>query len=155
MELSHYEKYGRKSYLKNKDKYRPLRRAWVSQNKPKHVLAVKRYVVRNKEKVDAYNASFAKTTAGRYRVIKYRHTKRQWRETLLTIDQYCMLERSPCFYCGGPTIGGLDRVDNEKGYSLANSVPCCTNCNMMKKNMTSAEFINHILRIYTYNYAAN
>jgi hypothetical protein len=58
----------------------------------------------------------------------------------------------PCCYCGQspePHAGsrvprsGIDRVDNSKGYSKENCVPCCTACNVMKHKLTRREFIDH------------
>jgi len=70
-----------------------------------------------------------------------------------------------CFYCGcGPDsittssntkhgIGafkhlGLDRVDNDKGYTLDNVVPCCFQCNNAKWSYTLEEFRSWIIRVY-------
>ena len=35
---------------------------------------------------------------------------------------------------------GLDRQDNNLPHTKANCVPCCRVCNLMKRNMSSAEF---------------
>jgi hypothetical protein len=46
-----------------------------------------------------------------------------------------ILQKSSCFYCGGKVslvATGLDRVDNTKGYTMQNVVPCCKVCNMVK-----------------------
>ena len=43
---------------------------------------------------------------------------------------------------------GLDRIDNTKGYTEENVVACCTNCNMAKKELSSAEFRQLITQIY-------
>jgi hypothetical protein len=57
----------------------------------------------------------------------------------------------PCYYCGitsdetGGRISGLDRVDNQQGYSALNTVPCCTVCNMMKGTLTLSEFKNQMM----------
>ena len=43
-----------------------------------------------------------------------------------------------CRWCGakrGEWRIGLDRIDNSTGHSLANVVPCCTRCNIMKGSM--------------------
>lgn len=53
----------------------------------------------------------------------------------LTEAQYVELNRKPCHYCGGPLPPkgrGLDRLDNARGYSIDNIVPCCTACNRMR-----------------------
>jgi len=40
----------------------------------------------------------------------------------------------------------IDRVDNDVGYLLNNSVPCCSNCNFMKNSMNFWDFANHLQR---------
>jgi len=58
---------------------------------------------------------------------------------------------SPCTYCGKVATledtNGLDRLDNTKGHSLGNVVPCCSICNIMKQRMTVTEFTRHIIAI--------
>jgi hypothetical protein len=41
---------------------------------------------------------------------------------------------------------GIDRVDNEKGYLLNNSVPCCWGCNSMKINKNLYQWLDCIER---------
>lgn len=43
-------------------------------------------------------------------------------------------------------FNGIDRVDNFKGYTLENSVPCCTICNRAKSNMLYDDFMSYIQR---------
>lgn len=45
---------------------------------------------------------------------------------------------SSCVYCGFPATG-LDRVDNNKGHTKENCVPCCKECNITKNNYFSYE----------------
>jgi len=77
----------------------------------------------------------------------------------------------PCYYCGttegniaymtsklkGVTkvekkfaYNGIDRLDNNKGYSIKNCVPCCAKCNRMKMIYSKEEFIAQINKIYEY-----
>lgn len=51
----------------------------------------------------------------------------------LKLRDVAMLWQKPCRYCLA-TIAtiGIDRLDNAKGYTAANSVPCCTACNSNK-----------------------
>ena len=63
-------------------------------------------------------------------------------EISLTREQYWTLVSSTCYYCGHglPTLSyGLDRLDPEFGYTLANSVPCCAFCNAVKSNRFTEE----------------
>lgn len=58
-----------------------------------------------------------------------------------------------CTYCGSlPTprkwsrnipINGIDRVDNNKGYTSGNVAAACGRCNRMKGTMTANEFLGH------------
>ena len=70
----------------------------------------------------------------------------------LSFKEFYSLILNKCHYCGrsprkftrkGFTINanGIDRVNNELGYILKNCVPCCSICNMSKKNMKYQEFI--------------
>ena len=43
---------------------------------------------------------------------------------------------------------GIDRVDNTKGYTKENTVPCCTQCNTAKFNFTLEEFKIWVERVY-------
>jgi hypothetical protein len=78
----------------------------------------------------------------------------------LTDDQFKTLTSSPCYYTGAfpSTImeagsgeiyvyNGIDRVNNEKGYTTDNCVACCGEVNMMKKAMTKEHFIEVCSRI--------
>ncbi len=78
----------------------------------------------------------------------------------LTKEQFKDLMDSDCYYCGGEpknsflqhgkpisVYQGIDRLDNSKGYTPDNVVPCCIRCNKMKKALGHDEFVTHILKI--------
>lgn len=82
------------------------------------------------------------------------------RGLLFAIDQaeFENLTRMPCYYCGAlPSVrrargetyeaNGVDRVDNTLGYEATNVRPCCTTCNMAKKDMDAPDFISWALRL--------
>ena len=48
---------------------------------------------------------------------------------------------------GSYTHNGIDRMDNNKGYTVENSVPCCFTCNRGKSGMSYNDFINYIKRV--------
>ena len=80
----------------------------------------------------------------------------------LTKEQVACLTKQPCHYCkatpaqicsdetcdGDYVYSGLDRVDNERGYTIDNVVSCCGMCNRMKGTMSSEEFKSQIITIY-------
>ena len=52
----------------------------------------------------------------------------------LDIDTMLDIMQSPCFYCGDTKRIGCDRIDNSKGHTLDNIVPCCYECNCARNN---------------------
>lgn len=65
-----------------------------------------------------------------------------------TFEAFTTFWQKPCTYCGDPidTIG-IDRVDSDKGYEFGNLVPCCTDCNLMKRHHSYDKFINKIKQV--------
>jgi hypothetical protein len=45
---------------------------------------------------------------------------------------------------------GIDRLNNEQGYSIDNCVSCCGICNWMKRELGEQEFYLHIERIHNH-----
>ena len=92
----------------------------------------------------------------------YRHYKRNAKHRSLcwelTEEQFKTLTSLPCHYCGTEpqqvtkyeryngnyVYNGLDRKDNEEGYSLGNIVPCCSGCNYLKFSKSYGEFLGQI-----------
>ncbi len=52
----------------------------------------------------------------------------------------------PCHYCR-LVGGGIDRLDNRQGYTVANCVPCCSECNYMKGGFSEADFRDTCARV--------
>lgn len=52
----------------------------------------------------------------------------------ITRDFMLNLCKKPCFYCGDTQKIGLDRIDNTKGHTKDNVVPCCYDCNCARMN---------------------
>ena len=65
----------------------------------------------------------------------------------LTVEQFEKLIPSNCFYCGDES-NGIDRWNNDIGYTIDNSVPCCGKCNFIKRTDNPKDFIDKIKKIY-------
>jgi len=82
---------------------------------------------------------------------KERHYKRDAvrknRVWLLGTFEFRELLNKACNYCGLPEADGIDRLDNVQGYTPANSVPCCSQCNYAKRDMPVDEFLLWVSRI--------
>ncbi len=123
------------------------------------------------KKIKEYNDNKYKKlscTASEYAFYKtYKHSptvKLRNKEFNISFDNFIKLVRLDCYYCGTNPINkrysyakkefqylnGLDRVDNFKGYTLDNVVPCCFICNKAKGTMTCIEFKNWVNKIYKF-----
>ena len=85
-------------------------------------------------------------------------------ELTLTTEEMMSLFQGSCHYCGLPPsqerrhnkkryngsfiYNGIDRIDNHEGYVMFNVVPCCGVCNRMKSDLSEADFIEHIAKIF-------
>lgn len=71
----------------------------------------------------------------------------------ITKDEYGLLIKKPCHYCGGPlSTGGhrLDRIDSSMGYVSGNCTPCCSVCNYAKHSMSESEFKTWVRQVHDY-----
>jgi len=80
----------------------------------------------------------------------------------LTIKQFEKLTQQECYYCGTKpnqiikyktgfgeyTYNGVDRINNDLGYTPENSVACCKTCNSAKGILTLQEFEDWIKKIH-------
>ena len=80
----------------------------------------------------------------------------------LTFDELISMVQKECYYCGSPPSNiekspcnngdfihnGIDRTNNNEGYTSENCVPCCWTCNQLKGKLSKKEFINQIKCIY-------
>lgn len=82
----------------------------------------------------------------------------------LNKTQFKVLITNICYYCGAlPSprykkwvahillANGIDRIDNNKGYSEKNCVTCCSKCNRAKHNMSAKDFIDWARKVYYFN----
>lgn len=89
-----------------------------------------------------------------YKKYKRRATKMgvNWN---LSVEQFDYLVSQDCFYCGQTpereyhhtpamngayVCNGIDRIDNDRGYTYDNLLPACWQCNRAKGTLSLAEF---------------
>lgn len=83
----------------------------------------------------------------------------------LSKEYFSKIIKENCFYCGKPPsnrylphnkrcrgdpciYNGIDRIDNNIGYTESNIVPCCKFCNVSKGRLTKDEFLENVKQIY-------
>ena len=89
-----------------------------------------------------------------YRVCKKNALSRNYAFEL-SFDDFYKICNSCCYYCGadpelrstGLIRNGVDRFDNNEGYTVNNSVPCCSRCNTIKLDIPFNDLLVHLERI--------
>ena len=70
----------------------------------------------------------------------------------LTLEDFNALILENCYICGKQTdedhTNGVDRFDNEKGYTFHNANACCGECNLMKKEIDYDVMLEQLKKIY-------
>lgn len=94
-----------------------------------------------------------------YNRVKGNATKRSITFTL-KLKEFMEIASKNCFYCNQEPIqnhdyrprsrpyNGLDRVNNSLGYSVENSVSCCSICNYAKHDLSVEEFKHWLTKCY-------
>jgi hypothetical protein len=85
----------------------------------------------------------------------------------LSLNEMWKIMQKSCYYCNAPPMerklshrgnpksrqhffaNGIDRVDNTKGYTSDNCVPCCAICNLAKSKMSLSVFEDWAVRVGT------
>jgi|ERR1035437_4677476 hypothetical protein len=153
-----YRDISKGQWKKHKEKYLPRMNQYKKDNKEHYDEYFKEYRMKNKDKIkkwhrDNYANNKAKwqTPKGRYSIYKH-SAKSTHREFTLSMEEFMTFWQKSCFYCGNiPLTIGLDRIDNDKGYTIENIVSCCTTCNLMRKTLSQEIFINHCKLISKYH----
>jgi hypothetical protein len=82
---------------------------------------------------------------------KYKDYKRRCKnkgmEFSISLWKFEFYINRPCYICKKEFSNGLDRIDNNIGYTEKNVYPCCFDCNRMKSNKTVFEFKEYLARL--------
>lgn len=118
----------------------------------------------NKAYLENKNGPFLKL----YNTYKYNAEKRGYLFTL-TEEQFKILTKQNCYYCNAFPLrlcknkrssssyiyNGIDRIDNQEGYTFENCTTSCKTCNYAKHNSTQKEFLNWIQQLVNYRNKLN
>jgi len=93
-----------------------------------------------------------------------KNAKKRGIDWQLTLNEFLELTQGTCHYCGAkPTneyIGtrlngsyiynGIDRKNNDLGYTKENTVSCCKRCNFAKRDASYRDFVDYLDRLVSY-----
>jgi hypothetical protein len=141
-------------YEQNKDeekrKQRARSRARTPAQKQAYIEYLKSYYAENREYALLHQRAYNKTIPGRISNIKG-GAKRRGMEMMLLDKEIAALIAAPCRYCQfGDELIGIDRVNNNVGYCVDNSVPCCDTCNRMKSDTPVEKWFAQMERVLRY-----
>lgn len=120
--------YNKKYYICKKCTKKESRKKYIKSSEE----VLKQEKIRyEKKKANGYyeygNRGWASGILGAY---KCSDKKRGVKACNMSIDYFLELIKNPCSYCGDDEDKiGLDRIDNTKGHTKDNVVPCCHLCN--------------------------
>jgi hypothetical protein len=84
-----------------------------------------------------------------------RRAIRKQLEFSMTNDDFNKLNLQDCYICGKQStskhINGMDRFDNNLGYTIDNCKPCCGECNYMKREYSYDDIFDKFKQIYQHN----
>jgi 5-methylcytosine-specific restriction endonuclease McrA len=121
----------------NKTKLKKEKAEYAAKNAERLREKSKRWYYANKDKVRARDT----TPNAKFKTLRNTAKRRQISFDL-DFQFYSALAGLPCFYCLGPlpVFGhGVDRKDNSKGYTKENVVPCCQQCNALKRDVLTVQ----------------
>lgn len=111
----------------NNEVYQKAYRDNMGQSRSSKAIVYNKYVDRAKEKNLVFEIS-----------------KAVFKNMIMEKCHYCHREAS------GNHINGIDRMDNERGYTFDNIVTCCSDCNYAKCDMDYDAFLEQCKRIADY-----
>lgn len=105
--------------------------------------------------------------SAKYRVFKSyeKHATDRGYSFDLDLETFVKITSKNCSYCGAEPnnsmngkqsrskyiYNGIDRVNNNLGYSVENCVPCCKTCNVAKSEMSREDFFKWISKVQKYS----
>lgn len=77
----------------------------------------------------------------------------------LTKPEFTEITKLDCYLCGKSNRinhrNGIDRFNNDLGYTVENARPCCNTCNMMKNRFSHSDLMEKFERIYAHRIQGN
>jgi len=118
-------------YLNNKDEILKFGKNYRKDHKKQYNILQKKYYVNNPERQLFYMYRLNDKKKGFICDLTENWIKQN-------------ITNKSCIYCGETEHIGCDRIDNNKGHTTDNVVPCCVDCNKTRSNRFT---VNEMLKI--------
>lgn len=143
-------------------------KAWRENNKEKRRILHKEWRKRNPEKIREYRKKYKKSHPLKVKEHQMRRRKaptdimRRYKKGAirrghlfsLLLNEFTEMLYGVCHYCGKKGTkedrNGIDRKNNNDGYTKSNSVSCCFSCNKFKGNKDYSFFVEKVNNISSY-----
>jgi len=136
----------KKYRLENPEKIKEIQDAYYKEHREARIINATNWVKNNKEKALQTRRLYMKTPKGRLNSTKSSARTRKIEYSLEDWEALYILNQK-CHYCDSSDPVGIDRRDSSKGYTVYNSVACCSMCNYMKNVYTEEQFIGQCIKI--------
>jgi hypothetical protein len=149
---------GSERYKARNAEYKEYRKKYYAEKREDILRQKAKYYKENSEEIIRKNnlhkklhpesdVKYSKSVNGRYRDYK-KGAKKRGLVFELSIEYFQEHWNDDCYYCRDKVNGaGFDRIDNDIGYTIENSVPCCGMCNRMKSIFNQNELIEKCNKI--------
>lgn len=135
----------------NKEQIKQYNKEYRLKNKEKMREQCRQYYTKHKDDIKKYEYKRSREVKTKLKQAKTR-AKYKKLEFSLTLDEYkLIIKNNQCYYnCGNglsETGTDLDRIDNDKGYTLENVLPCCGECNKLRADRLSVEETLQVIKL--------
>jgi hypothetical protein len=135
--------YKRKYRLENPEKIKIMKHKYYLKRKEYFQEKARQYYQSHREDIRAYKRLYAHSTKNRF--ISYKKSARERGYVFrLLFSDFERIFNSPCHFCNLNIAKGIDRKNNNIGYILQNCLPCCKQCNYMKRDLSYKDFLSHV-----------
>lgn len=113
-----------------------------------HMLSFKKFITAHYNYDEAFHRNLNVKNVKNYEnCAKYRNIPFE-----INSNEFELVIKNNCYLCGfSPKAfnsNGIDRINNDEGYTINNISACCSECNYMKKNYSLENIYNQFLKIY-------
>lgn len=127
---------------KNVERKNKQTREWQAANKARVSQKSLEWARANPERAKEIRKKTSSGPNNRFTRARYIAESRRGLDWEISKSKFNQLVKEPCHYCHEPiqaTGVGLDRIDNSKGYTLDNVLPCCGDCNKTRGDRLTVE----------------